>query len=367
MTTDILIFTGTTGAGHTYAANSLKYYLEKNGYSVKIVDGFAEGSKLIGKTVSEGYEQLVDYFPKVYRKMYNIFDQNSRFTETVLRSGSRILRNSILKDIEKYNPKLIISTHPIITNFLGRYKDHGLFDKPVLAVVTDFIIHEIYIRDSINAYLVASDYTKDMMIGRGVEPKKIFNYGIPIRKDFLEQHHSQNKKPSILVMGGSLGSKGLLKTFKSLLKLQIPVKITVVCGNNKHLKTRFDEYLKTVDTDKDVEVLGFTQEIPKLMNNSDMIVTKPGGLTSSEAISTETPLIIPFTYPGQEEFNADFLVKSNMAVRPESFKDLTETVDFLLDNRNVIDMMKTRMQEEKSQYSVKDTVQLCDQLMLENI
>lgn len=361
-----IIYTGSTGAGHTLAAYSLKNALDKDNNFVEIIDAFEEGGDLINTTVTKGYQRLVENLPKLYRLLYNEFDSKSKVTESVLKRAAKILKKDILGDIEEYKPDIIISTHPIVTNILGRLKDNNLIDKPILSFVTDYKVHDIYLKDSIDAYVVGSDYTKQTMIDRGVPEEKVFNYGIPIREEFrkAKEKHPKDNTFKVLLMAGSLGSRQLKKAFISLLKSNSNLKITVVCGKNKHIKKVLKQINKKIDHDKEVNILGFTDKISDLMEESDTIITKPGGSTSTEAISKNIPIIIPYTYPGQEEDNAHYLEKNGMAIMTKNIHELANIIDNLAQNPKIITTMSKSMHDTSKNYSIDKTVELCEQLAL---
>ncbi len=359
-----LIYTGTTGAGHTLAALSLKKALEKAGHQAIIIDAFEENSDLLNRIVSKGYQRLVDYLPYLYKFLYKEFDFESKSTEAVLAQSARLLKEDLLSDIETYNPNLIISTHPIITNILGRLKDKKEFSKPILSFITDYIIHDVYLKDSINAYVVGSEYTKQTMLDRGVNQDIIFPYGIPIRDEFKNNYLKEEDKNSfhILLMAGSLGSRQLKKAFKAIIKANSNLKITVVCGKNEHLKEVVEHISQNVQDNIEVNVIGFTDKISELMESADIIVTKPGGLTSTEAISKNIPIIIPYTYPGQEEENAKYLEESGLAIIVDNIKDLTGLIDDLANNPELIKKMSKAMKNTAESFSIDKTVELCEKL-----
>lgn len=361
---ETIIYTGATGGGHILAATSLKNALERNGDKAKLLDAFKEGGVFVNKAVTDGYKQLVEYLPKLYKKLYDRFDEENLMSDVVMKNGMRLIRKDILNDILKYDPDLIISAHPIVTNILGRIKDKGTFQKPILAIVTDYKVHEMYIRPSIDAYVVGSDYTKQTMIDRGVPAEKIYPYGIPIRKEFREHRPEEHIKGTIMLMAGSLGSRQLKKAFQALLKVKAPLRLIVVCGHNdamRHSLLRETYTLK--DDDKQIEILGFVNNISELMDESDAIITKPGGLTSTEAISKNIPMIIPYTYPGQEEDNARYLVQNGMALKTNDISDLTELVEYLIENRSVVAEMRRNMSRQAAKFSIDKTVALCHELV----
>jgi len=368
MTKKVFIFTASTGSGHNLAAQSLEDALSKSGFETRILDAFKESSAVLDRIMSEGYKQLVENAPRFYEQMYKKFNKKTPFREHVFGRMSRLMNPELVPLIQEEKPDLIISTHPFVTRLLGTIKEHADIDIPVLAFVTDYKIHDVYIHKMINAYVVGSEYTKKTMMDLGVSPDIIFPFGIPIRRAFTENKTNTTKnnskiKGTVLLMAGSLGSKNMEKAFSALMKIEKPIRLIVVCGNNEKV-FRSIEFLKKVyqSEDKLVDIYGFVNNIPELMDDSDIIITKPGGLTSTEAIMKNIPMIIPFCYPGQEEENADYLVESGMAIKVKKIKDLTPTLDFLIENQYIIKEMSETMSEESRLHSMEKTVSLCKKL-----
>ena len=163
-----------------------------------------------------------------------------------------------------------------------------------------------------------------------------------------------------------MGTRQMEKAFVALMKAQEKIKIIVVCGNNKKVERSIEFLNKVYETeDKVVEIHGFVDNIPELMDESDAIISKPGGLTSTEAIVKCIPMIIPYYYPGQEEENADYLVESGMAIKVDKIKELTSMVDFLIENKYIIQQMAENMSEEARNHSMEKTIELCKKLISE--
>jgi processive 1,2-diacylglycerol beta-glucosyltransferase len=282
---------------------------------------------------------------------------------------TRVMNPDIVPLIKSGHPDLIITTHPFVTNVLGTLKEHHAFDVPVLSIVTDYKIHTLYLKKMIDAYVVGSDYTKQTMVEKGVAAEIIYPYGIPIRQTFLTNNHLERKEPTdvagtILLMAGSLGTKQMEKAFSSLLKVKEKIRIIVVCGNNAKIERDIKNlYTCEKPADKIVEIHGFVNNVSELMDESDAIISKPGGLTTTEAIVKNIPMIIPFYYPGQEEENADYLVDGGMAIKVDKIKDLTSMVDFLFENKYIIKRMSENMSEEAQKRSMSKTIELCKNLI----
>ncbi len=366
----VYIFSASTGAGHNLAAQSLKESLDLAGLETEIHDAFKETSIALDRLISKGYQQMVMNVPRLYEQMYNQFNHMNRFQKGLFQVLTRVMNPDIVPMIMAGKPDLIIATHPFVTNVLATLKEHQAFDVPILSIVTDYKIHTVYIKKMVDAYVVGSEYTKKTMIDKGVDPEIIYPYGIPIRQSFLTDHRVEKKEQeshiagTVLLMAGSLGSRQMEKAFSALLKVEEKMRIIVVCGNNIKIEREIRYLEKHLPhRDKVVEIHGFVQNISQLMDESDAIISKPGGLTTTEAIVKNIPMIIPFYYPGQEEENADYLVDGGMAIRVEKIKDLTAMVDFLFENKHIIKEMSENMSDEALKRSMSKTIDLCMNLI----
>ncbi|WP_373482331.1 glycosyltransferase [Acetobacterium sp.] len=365
----VFIFTASTGAGHNLAAQSLKESLDETGYQTEVYDAFKETNITLDRLITKGYQQMVVNVPKLYEQMYNQFNNMNHFQQGIFQVLTKVMNPDIVPLINSGKPDLIITTHPFVTNVLGTLKEHSAFDVPVLSIVTDYKIHTLYLKKMIDAYVVGSDYTKQTMVEKGVAAEIIYPYGIPIRQTFLTNNHLERKELSdvagtILLMAGSLGTKQMEKAFSSLLKVKEKIRIIVVCGNNAKIERDIKNlYAWEKPADKIVEIHGFVNNVSELMDESDAIISKPGGLTTTEAIVKNIPMIIPFYYPGQEEENADYLVDGGMAIKVDKIKDLTSMVDFLFENKYIIKRMSENMSEEAQKRSMSKTIELCKNLI----
>lgn len=365
----VFIFTASTGAGHNLAAQSLKESLDAAGYQTEVYDAFKETNITLDRLITKGYQQMVVNVPKLYEQMYNQFNNMNHFQQGIFQVLTKVMNPDIVPLIKSGRPDLIITTHPFVTNVLGTLKEHNAFDVPVLSIVTDYKIHTLYLKKMIDAYVVGSDYTKQTMVDKGVAAEIIYPYGIPIRQTFLTNNHLERQEPTdvagtILLMAGSLGTKQMEKAFSSLLKVKEKIRIIVVCGNNAKIERDIKNlYAWEKPADKIVEIHGFVNNVSELMDESDAIISKPGGLTTTEAIVKNIPMIIPFYYPGQEEENADYLVDGGMAIKVDKIKDLTSMVDFLFENKYIIKRMSENMSEEAQKRSMSKTIELCHSLI----
>ena len=227
-------------------------------------------------------------------------------------------------------------------------KTKNKINIPLICVMTDYSSHNAWIRDNVNEYIVSNDDMMKEMIKVGVDKEKIHSFGIPIDEDFYDEGkksfymndvNSNHHKKVILMMAGSFGVKNILAIYEDIIDINYDFKLIIITGKNKKLYEKFKE--KVALSNRDIELIYFTDEIVKYMKCADMIITKPGGLTVTEALACNTPLVIFDAIPGQEEENADFLVKNNMAIRLSSNdKSIRNTIEALLTNDEKLKTMK---------------------------
>jgi processive 1,2-diacylglycerol beta-glucosyltransferase len=361
----VIIFSASTGYGHNQVALALKKELEEKNIDVKIIEPFKEVSKSLDLMISDGYRVLATKMPKMYGRIYKI-SNNVLINKPVSIISIKALHNKIHKILEEYRPDLVISTHPLIVKTMCALKQKSIYGGPFISVITDYMPHEFYISNLVDAYIVASEYTKIGVIERGITPNKIFVYGIPIKREFLQCQNTLTKSKvfTILLMGGSMGVNSIKKAYKNLLNIPYPLKIIIVCGNNEALKKSLEEKYKKENNTKEVQILGFTNQIPQLMEIADVIITKPGGLTVTEALAKNIPMIIPYFIPGQEEENASVLLSAGAAFKVDSVKELNELVSGLVINPHELNEVKTNMKIIAKDHSLDNAVKLCSDLIL---
>ncbi|WP_244833702.1 glycosyltransferase [Clostridium sp. BJN0001] len=357
----ILILTTSTGQGHNIAAASIENSFKNAGYEVIKHDFLKGNSKFLNDSFVEGYKILATKFPKLYGLLYDFTD--STYINKFLKIPFFITKLKVKKKIKKIKPDLIIATHSISVNVIEDLKKNGL-NIPYILVVTDFKAHYLYISNYVDAYITGSEYTKKTLIDRNIPESKIYPIGIPINKKFYtftkkEDLVDKDNYFNILLMSGSFGLNDTSYVLKTLIKNNHKLRIIVVCGKNETLKNSLTEFIKRSEyTDKKIHILGFSTDIPYIMEYSDIIISKPGGLTVTESIVKNLPLIIPFSIPGQEKENIDFLVNSGCALCPSTYDEINILVDNLIDNKDSFLSIKERLKSLSSTYSLSKIVSI---------
>ncbi|MGL5152570.1 MAG: MGDG synthase family glycosyltransferase [Clostridium sp.] len=358
----VLILTTSTGQGHNQAATTLCNVFELEGFKAIKSDFLAINSVVLNKTVVKGYELGASIFPHCYGVFYKL--TNFSFINSLLRFPFKNAEKRLYNLIEVERPDIIISTHPLGINMLHRFKERGL-SIPCISIVTDFKAHFTYISPLIDAYITGSEFTKQSLVDKGINPNKIYPYGIPIKDIFFESgaKTSTSKNFNILLMGGSMGLDKISKVLDKLLLNSNSLSIKVICGNNQSLKESLESKNFSTFENKHVDILGFTTDIPNLMDNSDVIISKPGGLTVTEAIAKNLPIIIPFAIPGQEKENTDFLCNNNYAIHVKSLSSLNNIIDDLIKNPDRLKIIKNNLSNLSSTYDINKIVEITKKLI----
>lgn len=366
----LLILTASTGEGHNQAAKTIDNEFTQKGYECHRVDMFKSTHKSMDVLMADGYRILASNLPKMYGTLYRQCD-TALFNSLIARRVLKVTEMRLHKIIHRLNPDLIIATHPFAVPVMGNMKAKGRCAQPFIQVVTDFKAHYAYVDPHVDAYITASEYTKNGLIMRGISESRIFAYGIPVKQDFLNRPDSEpsplgtSDRFELLIMGGSMGLKPIRHVVRAVAENPRNIHMTVVCGNNRILKASLERrFADTVQSGR-MDILGFVGNIPDLMAKSHVIITKPGGLTSSEAINMSVPMLIPFSIPGQEQENTDFLVDSGMAMAVEGAEDINEKINQLMDQPHLYDEMSRNMTRMSENYSLQKIVDLGERMVQE--
>ena len=350
---NILILSVATGGGHIKTSNSIKEYICNNNSeaNVRIVDTLSYINPILNKTISNGYKYLAMKTPRIYGELYELANKENSLN-TLVSKLNNIFSNKLIPLISEFEPNIIITTHPFSTEMVSILKEKRIVDIPLLCIMTDYSSHKTWINTGVDAYIVSN---KDMvveMIEQGVDRNKVYSYGIPVDELFLKKENKEElldelgleyDKKIILIMAGSFGVTKILEIYKNLTPLNKDFQIVLVTGKNQKLYNKFKKEI--THHERPIKLIYFTEEINKFMKVADIIITKPGGLTITEAIASKIPMILFDAIPGQEEENAEFLVKYGIALKCDNNKSCNDCVVELLDNEKTLEKMKEACKE----------------------
>lgn len=399
----VLIMSASTGGGHNRAARAIKEELTNksiDGITIdcEIIDSLKIVNGTMDKLISRGYEKSAKYTPKAWGGVYKLTESNlisrNEFKDNSLTS---LISRKLKKLIEVKKPDLIIGTHPFPMIALSTLKKHSQLSKnnelstftesfhkyyqnldipPLITVLTDYTTHSAYIQNEIDYYIAGHEYVKELLIEDGIEAEKIKPYGIPVEKSFLTNRSRETvlselnldpNKFTVLLMGGSFGAGSIKDTLSELISIDRDFQIIVITGRNKSLKEKLEKNLMSHEQsiDKNICVLGFTDKMNDLLSAVDILVSKPGGLTTTESLLKEVPMIVPYFIPGQEEENLDFLSNCGASLRTSKKYTLSIILKVLIDNPDRIEMTKENIRSIKKLNASQDIAKLAFDILSE--
>ena len=333
----VLLFSVTAGEGHNSTAKAIARSLESMGAETRIVDAYRTAGRIMYHTVAGGYLLVSSYLKHGYGMVYRVLEhrRGNSYRRSLIRRSGRSLAKKFKRIIDEYDPDVIVCTHCFAARILDIVKERGDIRAKTLGIVTDFTMHPYWEEAlRLDRLIIPCEPLTENARKKGFTDAQIRPYGIPVHPKFSTAVDKSEAKcllgldkdlPTLLVMSGSMGHGNMVRVLRRLDKLPVPFQTIVVCGNNKKAHAR----IARAAWKKPILNLGYTDNVPLLMDASDLIVSKPGGLTTSEALTKRLPMIIVSPIPGHEDRNVDFLTEKGSAVAatrryplPEAVKDL---------------------------------------------
>jgi processive 1,2-diacylglycerol beta-glucosyltransferase len=282
-----------------------------------------------------------------------------------------MIGRKIFRLVQDTNPNAIIGTHPFPLMAIMKYKERGVIDAPILSVITDYTAHPAYMQKNIDAYITGDSDVSYVLKNSGIPGEKIYSYGIPISKDFLDtrsinavrEQLALEDKFTVLLMGGSFGAGNIKANLVELINSSYDFQIVVVTGRDHALKDKLEKLVKELNTQKSVHILGYTEDMPELLSIGNVLVTKPGGLTTTEAIIKGIPMVIPYYIPGQEQENVDFLLNNGLAIKTSKNYPLSTIIEMLMDSPWRMEEIAERMTRRRKTDSARKVAELAVDLI----
>ena len=303
-------------------------------------------SPLHRKIHSDGYVTLVERAPELWGLVFKQTD-NPKLVRRLAKFRKTFPPQStmrFIKYIKQFKPDVVLCTHYLPVEILGKAREkwEGSFPLSV-CVVTDFEAHALWMGEAVDFYCVAAEETKARLVARGAAPENVIATGIPIAGKFTNPPAAamvrkrmglRDDLPTLLVLGGGFGMGPVAEILGELNKVAQPFQTLVVAGRNEELRRE----LAVLDHKHPTHVLGFVTNMHELMAAADLIITKPGGLTTSEALALGKPLFILNPIPGQEAANSDFLLERGAAAKVNRVEDLPYRLEQLLGSKKLVEM-----------------------------
>ena len=349
----VIIFYAKYGGGHLSAARSIENCIKTNynGIEVELIDFMEYVNKEFNKITTKAYAEMAKKAPKAYGSIY--WKSEKGPLAHISTTSNKLLSIRLHKLLQDKAPDLIICTHPFASQMCGYLTKHHKLNTQTATILTDFASHDQWLvyNEYINKLFVANKEMKETLISKGIPSAKVFVTGIPISDRFLINYDknslfldfnlSPNKKNVLFFGGGEfgLGKNYTLKVFETFVKDSADLQIIAISGKNPKLKEAFENIVIKYNKEANVHIFEYTNMVPELMSISNLVVTKPGGLTTSESLASGLPIVVINPIPGQEEENATYLVKHNAAIWLKKDDNIEQIVTNLLADSQKLDEM----------------------------
>lgn len=360
----LLVLSASYGEGHQQAANAIRDAVQQQSPNtqVEIIDFMKSVHPVLDSVVKYCYLKSVRFAPALYGWFYYGTSQIAP-SSLIQRQLNSLGIENLAEILEEYQPDVVLATFPTPAGVVSYLKQQGRTNVPLATVITDHAIHSQWIHPLTNMYFVGSEHVRKGLIARGIDSRTIRITGIPVRPSFLEsldkgalraKYGMALNVPTVLVMGGAYGVMGdLLQICEELFQYPHPIQVIVVTGRNLRLKAQLDNAVKRAT--RPVSIFGFVSEVHELMSISDLVVTKAGGLTISEALALQLPMLLYRPIPGQEVQNANFLVNQGVAVLAHSRREVSiHLLELLVNNPCRLRAMREKAQGVRKLQSAQE-------------
>lgn len=372
----IIIFYASYGGGHLTAAKSIYEYLTTNyqDLDVELIDCMKYVNITIEKITTAAYREMAKKLPWAWGRIYA--DSQKGPLAHISSRSNKILAIKLLKLLREKKPDLIISTHPFGSQMCCYLKRKGKIDSKIATIMTDFAPHDQWLvgSDYTDYFFVANEKMKNYLITKKINENKVFTTGIPISSKFLQKFDKakilkdfdlkENTKTILFFGGGAfgLGKSKTIEVFECFVKNFNNIQMIAISGKNEKMKNEFEKIVLDNQKQNNIKIFEYTDKVPELMSISDLVVTKPGGLTTSESLASNLPMIIINPIPGQEEDNAKFLEEKGIAIWIKKEDQPYEIINKVLSNPETLEKMKEATKTLAKKYSTRD---ICNILLKE--
>ncbi len=350
----VLLLSEGFGAGHTQAAHALSSSLRQLSPNVqtRVLELGSFLNPKIAPLIISAYRKTLTSQPRLIGYMYRHQKSFNRFTTLALH---RIFYTSTKNVVRQLRPDIIVCTHFIPSAVISRLKRLGT-NIPLCTVITDYDAHDTWISPEVDRYFVSTPEVRRKLLNRGVSQAKIQVTGIPIHPHFWERPSKEEIRakfnlsdmPTVLVMGGGWGMMNDQVVHEYLTRWREEIQVIFCFGNND--KARYEMESNPRYQHPNIRIFGFTREVDKLMEVSDLLVTKPGGMTCTEGLAKGIPMLFHHPLPGQEEENFHYFTAQGLGEPITSLEVIGKWMNKLIYQYDEISMRRSQNLEDIQRY-----------------
>ena len=349
----ILVLSCSTGGGHNSCAKYIKSEFNLNNIECDFVDYFSIIDKKLSKRIEKLYLKSTSGKGKIFKSVYKLGETYNKVgLISPVYELNKLAKNKVLEFIKKNNYDLVICPHLFPSMAITSLKKSGV-DIKLINVATDYTNIPFWNETKPDYFVIPSESLKDEFISKGIDENILLPIGIPVSTNFIEKKSNlclKKDKPNILVTSGSMGF-GNLKDIVSAILDNIDIYVTVICGNNKKL---FEKLSKIKNSN--LIVKSFIDNMNDYIKECDIVLTKPGGLTSTEVAILNKPMIHIMPIPGVENYNADFFKKNNLSLVSNNIDEIIKNIKILLEDKKLRENMIINQSKIINKESAKDLV-----------
>jgi processive 1,2-diacylglycerol beta-glucosyltransferase len=353
MAARILVLSASVGAGHLRAAQAVELALRELApdAEVKNVDVLTLTNAAFRKVYGQAYLDLVNKAPHVLGYFYDLLDKPRRPKSTRDRlrlAAEKLNLRKFCELIECEAWDVVVNTHFLPAEIIASLRRGRKLSLPQVTATTDFETHRLWVNTPTDHYTTATEEGAAYLAHWGVPADDVSVTGIPIhplfsrpkdRGECLRKHGLKGDRPVVLQLAGGFGVGPIEQLYRSVLSVQTPVEVVVVAGRNEHARRQVESI--EVPARHRAKVLGFTDQMDELMAAADVVVSKPGGLTTSEVLARGAAMVIVNPIPGQESRNSDYLLENGAAIKVNNAATLPMKLERLLSDPKRLETIKS--------------------------
>ena len=369
-----LILTVSTGWGHTATAMAIEARLRQMGGGAHTIDAYKYINNFISETLDKSTAIYTKVAPDIYRLVYDYLEGGVEVDQkNIFSLVNRLCSYKLARLVEDYDPDVIVCTHVFAAQLANELKMRGKTRARIVGIVTDYTIHPYWETVPCVDYVVtASEVLTYRGVKRGIPERRIKPLGVPVHPKFNESLSKEEARKKlgllpegdvVLMMGGGLGYGLAASKVERLLYLRHSFQLLIVCGKNKKQRKQFEKYRQEHGFER-LHVYGFVDNVQEMMDAADILVSKPGGLTVSEALAKKLPMVVVNPIAGHEERNLEFLLNCGLAVSATKTFPLDEAVNLLLSIPRRREEMRRAIETVAKPHALEDICQFITTLQV---
>lgn len=367
----VLVLSMTVGQGHNSTSKALRAALLKKGHECDILDTYKFLNKAIGLGFDKGYTAMGRFIPKLNENIYKAAEKANGRADMKMYfpwAFANLAKNKLQRYIDEAKPDVIVCSIVMTAMLITALKEAGTYDESIksIGIVTDYALHPFWEYTAMDYFVAANELMIPEFTQRGIPENKILATGIPIAPKFAHSMDKCEARPAlglnqdvftVLLAAGGMGFSGMIPVMEEIDHLE-DMQLVAVCGSNTRLKNK----LKGMEFKNPVHVLGFVDNMEQYLDAADVVVTKPGGLSTSEAIGKCKPMVLMKPMPGVENMNLAFLLNNSLAVHSNQYQPVGQVLSQLRLNDIKMKEMERAQKKWGKKHSAKTLAEFIEKL-----